>query len=208
MHRSLFNFLPQRRRKLSTCPHVLNFFGTCTIISPPQVCVLCTCEWKSIGFHSNSFQKSRPAFFKTTLFFTIDKKKKQFELLLFHARFASHFPLQFRKTIDRQSEAGNRGCIARRRIKKDEEEHMHPITKSLLLITNVSCSSMDPKSTDVPPSLWSYRRSHLSASIAETGNEQHYRIITSDGILLHEIDRYYDYWRLLKIKHALAAICW
>ena len=106
-----------------------------------------------------------------------------------------------------------RGCIARRRIKKDEEEHMHPIKKSLLLITNVSCSSMDPKSTDVPPSLWSYRRSHLSASIAETGNEQHYRIITSDGILLHEIDRYYDYWRSLKINlpgqwHALAAICW
>ena len=107
----------------------------------------------------------------------------------------------------------NKGCIARRRIKKNEEEHMHPIKKSLLLITNVSCSSMDPKSTDVPPSLWSYRRSHLSASIAETGNEQHYRIMTSDGILLQEIDRYYVYRRSLKINlpgqwHALAAICW
>jgi len=146
-----------------------------------------------------TFQKSRPAFFKKTLSLTIDKKK-QFELLLFHTRFACYIPLQFRKTIGWQSEAGN-------------IEHMHPIKKSLLLITNVSCSSMDPKSTDVPPSLWSYRRSHLSASIAETGNEQHYRIITSDGILLHEIDRYYDYWRSLKINlpgqwHALAAICW
>ena len=50
--------------------------------------------------------------------------------------------------------------------------------------------------------------SACNTSIAETGNEQHYRIITSDRILLHEIDRYYDYWRLLKIKHALAAICW
>ena len=36
--------------------------------------------------------------------------------------------------------------------------------------------------------------------IAETENEQHYRIITSDEILLNEIDRYYDNWRSLKIS--------
>ena len=92
---------------------------------------------------------------------------------------------------------------------------MHPIKKSLLLVTNVSCSPTYRKSTDVPPSLYSYRRSHLSASIAETGNEQHCGIITSDGILFNEIDRYYDCWRSLKVNlpgqgqwHALTAICW
>jgi len=126
LHRSLFNFLPQRRRKLSTCPHVLNFLAHALSFLLPKFdkCVLCTCKWKSIGFHLNSFQKSRPAFFKTTLFFTIDKKK-QFELLIFHARFACHFPLQFRKTIGSQSEAGNQigDVIARRRIQKEEEAH-------------------------------------------------------------------------------------
>ena len=54
---------------------------------------------------------------------------------------------------------------------------------------------------------------HTSApAIAETGNKQHYQSITSDGILLNEIDRY-DYWTLLMINpsgqgqwHALTAI--
>ena len=104
LHRSLFNFLPQRRRKLSTC---LEFLGTCTISSPSLTCVFCA---HASGNQLDSiptpnFQKSRPAFLKITLSLTIDKK--QFELLLFHARFASHFPLQFRKTIDSQSEARN-----------------------------------------------------------------------------------------------------
>ena len=52
-----------------------------------------------------TFQKSRPAFFKTTLSLTIDKK--QFELLLFHAHFACRFPLQLQKIIGSQSEAEN-----------------------------------------------------------------------------------------------------
>ena len=39
--------------------------------------------------------------------FKLQPSKKQFELLIFHACFACHFPLQFRKTIGSQSEAGN-----------------------------------------------------------------------------------------------------
>jgi len=105
------------------------------------------------SFQTPTFQKSRPAFFKTTLFFTIDKKK-QFELLLFHARFACHFPLQFRKTIGSQSEAGNQvGDVLHAEEFKKKKKNMHPIKNSLLLVKNVSCSSTDPKSTDVPPSL-------------------------------------------------------
>jgi len=72
---------------------------------------MCFCAHASGNqIRTPTFQKSRPAFFKTTLSLTIDKKK-------FELRFASHFPLQFRK---RES---NRGCIAHRRIKKEEEEH-------------------------------------------------------------------------------------
>ena len=57
------------------------------------------------SIRTTTFQKSRSAFFKATLSLTIDKK--QFELLLFHTRFACHFPLQFRKTIGSHSEDGN-----------------------------------------------------------------------------------------------------
>jgi len=80
--------------------------------------------------------------------------KKQFELLIFHARFACHFPLQFRKTIGSQSEAGNQvGDVLHAEEFKKKKKNMHPIKNSLLLVKNVSCSSTDPKSTDVPPSL-------------------------------------------------------
>ena len=56
--------------------------------------------------------------------------------------------------------------------------------KPLLLVANGSCSPMVLKSTDM---LFLYQCSHLSESIAETGNKQHDRIITSDGTLLNEI---------------------
>jgi hypothetical protein len=75
-------------------------------------------------------------------------------LLLFHARFACHFPLQFQKTIGSQLEAGNQvGDALHTEEFKKKKKNMHPIKNSLLLVKNVSCSSTDPKSTDVPPSL-------------------------------------------------------
>ena len=154
LHRSLFNFLPQRSRKLSTCPHVLNFFGTCTIISPPQVRQVCFVRMRvEINWIPYSFQKSRPAFFKTTLFFTIYKKNNS-NCCYSTLRFACHFPLQFRKTIGGQSEAGNQiGDLLHAEEFKKKKKNMHPIKNSLLLVKNVSSSSTDPKSTDVPPSL-------------------------------------------------------
>ena len=152
----MFNFLPQRRRKLSTCPHVLNFLARALSFLLPKV-DMCFCAHASgnqlDSIQTPAFQKSRPAFFKTTLSLTIHKKK-QFELLLSHARFACHFPLQFRKTIGSQSEAGNQvGDVLHAEEFKKKKKNMHPIKNSLLLVKNVSCSSTDPKSTDVPPSL-------------------------------------------------------
>ena len=136
-------------------PSCLEFLGTCTISSPSLTCVFCAhASGNQLdSIRTPTFQKSRPAFFKTTLSLTIDKKK-QFELLLFHARFACHFPLQFRKTIGSQSEAGNQiGDVLHAEELKKKKKNMHPIKNSLLLVKNVSCSSTDPKSTDVPPSL-------------------------------------------------------
>ena len=77
--------------------------------------------------------------------------KKQFELLRFHARFACHFPLQFRKTIGSQSEAGNQiGDLLHAEEFKKKKKNMHPIKNSLLLVKNVSCSSTGPR-TPLPP---------------------------------------------------------
>ena len=62
--------------------------------------------------------------------------------------------LQFRKTIGSQSEARNQiGDVLHAEEFKKKKKNMHPIKKSMLLVKNVSCSSTDPKSTDVPPSL-------------------------------------------------------
>ena len=100
LHRSLFNFLPQRRRKRSTCPHVLNFSARALSFLLPKFdkCFLCTCEWKSVGFLSTPSQKSRPAFFKTTLFFTIDKKDNS---NCYYSTLALPvtFPCSFEKTL-------------------------------------------------------------------------------------------------------------
>jgi len=77
LHRSLFNFLPQRRRKLSTCPHVLNFLARALSFLLPKV-DMCFCAHASgnqlDSIQTPAFQKSRPAFFKTTLSLTIHKK--------------------------------------------------------------------------------------------------------------------------------------
>ena len=54
-------------------------------------------------------------------------------MLLFHARFACHFPLQFRKTIGSQSEAGNQiGDVLHAEEFKKKKKNMHPI-KNLCL---------------------------------------------------------------------------
>ena len=73
----MFNFLPQRRRKLSTCPHVLNFLARALSFLLPKF-DMCFCAHASgnqlDSIQTPAFQKSRPAFFKTTLSLTIHKK--------------------------------------------------------------------------------------------------------------------------------------
>jgi len=137
-------------------PLCLEFLGTCTVSSPSLTCVVCAhASGKQLdSIRTPTFQKSRPAFFKTTLSLTTDKKNKTIRIAAFHARFTCHFPLQFRKTIGSQSEAGNQvGDVLHAEEFKKKKKNMHPIKNSLLLVKNVSCSSTDPKSTDVPPSL-------------------------------------------------------
>ena len=77
LHRSLFNFLSQWRPKLSTCPHVLNFLARALSFLLPKV-DMCFCAHASgnqlDSIQTPAFQKSRPAFFKTTLSLTIHKK--------------------------------------------------------------------------------------------------------------------------------------
>ena len=51
-----------------------------------------------------------------------------------------------------RSRESNRDVLHAEEFKK-KKKNMHPIQISLLLVKNVSCSSTDPKSTDVPPSL-------------------------------------------------------
>jgi len=57
-------------------PLCLVFFGTCTGSSPSLTCVVCAhANGKQLdSIRTPTFQKSRPAFFKTTLSLTIDKK--------------------------------------------------------------------------------------------------------------------------------------
>ena len=126
LHRSLFNFLPQRRRKLSTCPHVLNFLARALSFLLPKFdkCFLCTCEWKSIGFHSNSFPKIQACFLQNNFIFHHSLKKtiriaaipRSLCLSLSPAVSKNHW-----QSI--RSQKSNRGCIARRRIQKEEEDH-------------------------------------------------------------------------------------
>jgi len=135
-------------------PSCLEFLGTCTISSPSLTCVFCAhASGNQLdSIRTPTFQKSRPAFFKTTLSLTIDKKTIRIAAIP-HSLCLSH-SLQFRKTIGSQSEAGNQvGDVLHAEEFKKKKKNMHPIKNSLLLVKNVSCSSTDPKSTDVPPSL-------------------------------------------------------
>jgi len=97
-----------------------------------------------------AFQKSRPAFFKTTLSLTIHKKNNS---NCYYPTLA--LPVIFPcSLVGSQSEAGNQiGDLLHAEEFKKKKKNMHPIKNSLLLVKNVSCSSTDPKSTDVPPSL-------------------------------------------------------
>ena len=132
LHRSLFNFLPQRRRKLSTCPHVLNFLAHALSFLLPKfdICYFCTCEWKSIGisqvlyilsFETPTFQKSRPAFFKTTLSLTIHKKNNSncyYPTLALPVT----FPCSFEKPLAVNQKPGiKKGMYCMRKSIKEEE---------------------------------------------------------------------------------------
>ena len=123
LHRSLFNFLTQRRRKLSTCPHVLNFLARALSFLLPKFdkCFLCTCEWKLIGFLPNSFPKIQACFLQNN-FIPTDKKNNS---NCFYSTLA--LPVTFPCTFEKQSirsRESNRGFIACRRIQKEEVEHV------------------------------------------------------------------------------------
>ena len=94
-------------------PLCLEFLGTCTISSPSLTSVVCAhASGKQLdSIRTPTFQKSMPAFFKTTLSLTIDKKP--FKLLLFHACFACHFSPAVSKNHWQsiRSRESNRGCI-------------------------------------------------------------------------------------------------
>ena len=117
LHRSLFNFLPQRRRKLSTCPHVLNFLARALSFLLPKFdkCVLCTCEWKSIGF---GLLSSKQLYFSPLIKKTIRMAAIPCSLCLPLSPAVSKNHWQ-----SIRSRESSRGCIARRRIQKEEEEH-------------------------------------------------------------------------------------
>ena len=73
--------------------------------------------------------------------------------------------------------------VQKNKKERKKKKNIHPIKKYLLLVANDSCLQCSQS----PYTFFFSINVHTSASIAETGNEQPDRIITSDGILLNEI---------------------
>jgi len=115
------------------------------------------------------------------------------------ARFACHFPLQSPKNIGSQSEAGNQiGMYCTQKNKKRRRTFI----QLKFSASGHKCQLFSKVPKVHGRAFFSVELSMFTPQrhIAETGNEQHYQIITSDRILRNEIDRYYNYWRSLKIN--------
>ena len=164
-------------------PSCLEFLGTCNISSPSLTCVFCAhasgnpLDSTCIFYHSNSnLPKSRPAFFKRTLSLTIDKKT--IRMAATPLALPVTFPCSFEKPLAvNQTPGMKQGMYC---TQKNKKRRTCIQLKILSFWSQMSAVLQQTQSSRTCLLLYS-----LSASIAETGNEQHYRIITVDGILLH-----------------------